>query len=229
MIRRLAHALKAEDKLEELLALADQQKTEFNSSVPQSNKRKQPSQQGMLGGYCAVSIGTSRTEAFRNLTQRAKKRVLLMGIGLSNVSRYAGEDLKAIAARAQIDFLMIDPHFLSTNPAFSKKLDDFLAIEGFATNVQHAFGILQTLCREWNKQRRNRNKMRLRVYSTIQTLSATVIDPSGEHGALELEFYPYQCGQFRPRITVEKASNAELFTALNKRFQRLWGRSRRIV
>jgi hypothetical protein len=153
-----------------------------------------------------------------------------MGIGMTNLSKYALASLRKIAVKVPIDFLMIDPTALKTEPHFAKKLEDFLGLPEFAADAEKAFTILRDFCVKWNSQPKQKNKIRFRVYNTIPTLSMVMIDPKHERGEIELEFFLYQSGEFRPRIAVKRVSHDEsLFNLLAEKFSNLWARSRTIV
>ena len=183
-----------------------------------------------LAGVCRASTGSSRVEAYRKLSKKANRRLVVMGIGMTNISKYSLESLRQIAVRVPIDLLMLDPKVLQSEPKFTKKLEDFLGFPNFTASALGSYAILRKLCLKWNSQRNQKNKMRFRVYNTIPTLSMVMIDPMEKSGEIELEFFIYQAGEFRPRIAVKKIKHKEnLFALLHEKFELLWKRSRRVV
>jgi hypothetical protein len=183
-----------------------------------------------LAGVYRVSTGTERTEAYRQLALKAQRRLVIMGIGMTNISKYALDSLEKHASRVPIDLLMIDPDVLESEPDFAKKLEGFLGIPGFTAEARQSCNRLTEFCSKWNLQRKQKNKIHFRVYDTIPTMSMVMIDPKGETGEIELEFFLYQSGEFRPRFAIKKVEhNESLFALLYQKFERLWKRSRRII
>lgn len=105
----------------------------------------------------------------------------------------------------------------------------FFEYPGFAIDVRRSFNILREFCVEHNKLK-NKHKLRFRVYDTIPTMSMVMVDPKNKSGEIELEFFIYQAGEFRPRLSVKTTmSNDDLFGLLYEKFDQLWNHSRRIV
>ena len=153
-----------------------------------------------------------------------------MGIGMTNLAKDALPRLHEIGAKVPIHFLMLDPKVLETELDFSKKLETFLDFPDFTANARQAYRILRAFCVEWNAQPRHKHRMQFRVYNTIPTMSMVMIDPSLDSGEIEFEFFLYQSGEFRPRITVIKLrDNESLFNLLKDKFELLWKRSKRVV
>ena len=226
-IVKLASALGGD--AETLKQLAQQQRGSDEQRTTKST-RPQELSPAQLAGVWRASIGKSRVEAFRELTQKAQKRVIIMGIGMTNLAKYAQQSLEKLAAKVPVYFLMIDPVILESQPDFARKLADFLRMPNFTTDARQAFNILKKFCEKWNAQKKQKHKMRFRVYDTIPTMSMVMIDPKREHGEIELEFFLYQSGEFRPRFTVTKIKhNDSLFALLDEKFEHLWKSSRRIV
>jgi len=224
MILRLAKGLRydSDEQVEELKQLANQQRKE------ESRSRKLPS--AHLAGVYRASIGTSRIDAFRQLSSRAQKRLVIVGIGMTNLSKYAPKSLRKIASNVAIDLLMIDPYVLEAEPEFAKKLEDFLGIPDFTAHVRQSFEILRELCVKWNSGQNQRKRISFRVYKTIPTLSMVMIDPELENGEIKLEFFLYQAGEFRPRFSLKNVKhNENLFALVYEKFKGLWNHSRRIV
>jgi hypothetical protein len=68
-------------------------------------RNRNPASQGLQ----SVSAGADRDEAFRGVRSRAKKRVIIVGIGMSKIAKYAKSGLLEQALFIPIEFLMIDP------------------------------------------------------------------------------------------------------------------------
>lgn len=181
-------------------------------------------------GIAKVSTGSGRDEAFQSIRQRANKRIVIVGIGMTNLSRYARKTLALQAQNVKIDLLMIDPDFLETNPCFAAKLEEFLDIRDFIPSVRTSFETLKLFCEEWNSCKDNTYKISLRVYSTIPTMSMVMIDPGEVNAEMVLEFFLYQSGEYRPRFLVKKIEASDnLFSRVMTEFTRLWSKSKEIV
>ncbi len=181
-------------------------------------------------GVESISIGTQRSDAFQKIMGKAKNHVAVVGIGMSNVSRYARQSLDEIGKKVPIDFLMIDPEMLSNDPGLSKTLDEFLDFPNFATYVQESFTIMKSYCENWNADTNHKYKMSLRVYRTIPTMSMVMIDSDEPTGEMTVEFFPYKAGQYRPRMHVKKLKASDgMFEKLKQNYLHLWNDSRKVV
>ena len=129
-----------------------------------------------FAGVYRATIGSSRIDAFRNLTGKAQHRVIIMGIGMSNLARYAKQTLSKIATEVPLDLLMLDPKVLHDDPAFARRVEEFLDIPDFRSNAQQSFDILKGFCSAWNSKASVKHKVRFRVYVTIPTMSMVLID-----------------------------------------------------
>ena len=116
---------------------------------------------------------------------------------------------------------------LHDDPAFARRVEEFLDIPDFRSNAQQSFDILKGFCSAWNSKASVKHKVRFRVYDTIPTMSMVMIDPDTNIGEVELEFFLYHSGEFRPRFAVAKTHNGEsLFDLVVERFNKLWDCSR---
>jgi hypothetical protein len=184
----------------------------------------------MYLGLESISTGTGRTEAFQQLIQRANKRIVIVGIGMTYIARYARESVKAQAQRVPIDFLMLDPELLKTNPQFTAVLEDFRDALGFAESVENSFDAIKDMCNTWNATQDNGHKMSLKVYRTLPTMSMVLIDPEEPTGEMIVEFFPYHAGEYRPRLHVKRTSQTgNLFDRMKNNYIRLWESAQRIV
>lgn len=183
-----------------------------------------------LAGVFRASTGESRVDAFRNLTLKANKRVVIMGIGMTNISRYGLSSLEKLAGKVKLDLFMLDPVMLESQTQFAEMLEDYLSLPEFTADARKAYNTLETFAQKWNSKRGRKNKVRFRVYRTIPILSMVMIDPDEKNGEMELEFYLYQCGEFRPRFSVKADGTKDnLFHLLHDRFSSLWKDSRKVV
>jgi hypothetical protein len=183
-------------------------------------------------GIVEVSTGVGRTEAFQNICSRAQHRVVIVGIGMTNLAKYARKGLAQYAHATPIDLLMIDPEFLEANPHFAATLETFLDIPAFTASVRSSYESLKLFAEDWNAQADHNYKITLHVYRTIPTMSMVMIDPSHDTGELLIEFFLYQCGEYRPRFLIRQlALNAEnnLFNRIRESESRLLNSARQIV
>ena len=181
-------------------------------------------------GLESISTGTGRDNAFQAIRQRAKHRIVIVGIGMTNLSRYARRTLEEQAKRVPIDLLMMDPKFLEENKIFASKLEEFLDIPDFTSSVRTSFETLKKLCEDWNENPGNINRISLKVYDTIPTMSMVMIDPEDENGEIMLEFFLYQSGEYRPRFHMKKINRSNsMFNRIRNEYLHFWTKARRIV
>ncbi len=185
------------------------------------------SQEG-LDGVISASAGTGRIEAFQGIRDRAKKRIIIVGIGMSHLTSYAEKTLARQARSVPIEFLMLDPVFLEKNRAFAKVLQKFLGIRDFANVAKASYNFLKTFVRKHNKS--TKHKHTLRVYSTIPTMSMVMIDPDTPRGEVVIEFFLHKSGEYRPRFHIENTRRPnDLFSHFRNEYDRLCEDARTVV
>lgn len=181
-------------------------------------------------GVTSFSSGAGRDDAFQNIRRKAKSKIFVLGIAMSNIGAYAKNSLAEQAENVDIDLLMIDPDYLDNNPSFAESLESFLNMGNFRQTVRNSFDQLYTFCTEWNANQYNRHKFRLRVYNTIPTSSMVMIDPDTNEGECVVEFFLYDSGEHRPRFNCIKTNGSKgLFNVLHAKYSRLWNKSRIII
>ena len=205
-------------ELQDKLQLAEEQIATLRRTNPEYN------------GLMSVSTGSGRDDAFQAIRARAKHQIIVVGIGMSQITMYAKRTVSEQARSVPIDFMMIDPDFLDSNPAFADRLQEFLDIRDFRTTAKASYTVLKTLAEEWNSDQNNPHGMRLKVYRTIPTMSMVMIDPDTPNGEFIIEFFLYQSGEYRPRFHVRKTDETEsLFSRIHSEYLRLWNSARRVV
>jgi hypothetical protein len=181
-------------------------------------------------GLISVSTGRGRDDDFQAIRARAKHKIIVVGIGMSQISMYARRTLNEQAKLVPIDFMMIDPDFLNSNPAVTCQLQEFLDIRDFSATVRASYTSLEILAKETNSDGNYLQRMQLRVYRTIPTMSMVMIDPDTPNGELIVEFFLYHSGEHRPRFHVRKTNVPEdLFSRIHNDFLHQWSSARRVV
>ena len=181
-------------------------------------------------GLISLNTGSGRADAFHAIRARARERVTVLGVGMSQLTSYATQVIREQARHISFDFLMIDPDFLDSNASFASELQTFLDIRDFSSVARASFIKLKALAEEVNAQTNKPGHMQLRVYSTLPTASMVAIDPSGTTAELVVEFFLFQSGERRPRFHFRKTNNNDdLFSSFYGDFVRLWNSSRIVV
>ncbi len=181
-------------------------------------------------GLLSVSTGANRIDAFQKISKKAKRKLVIVGVGMTNLSRYARDRLSEIGKHTPIEFLMIDPELLESNQEFADMLDRFRDITDYRQSVRHSFDLLKAFCEEWNNEPNNHHKMSLKVYSTIPFMSMILIDPEEPAGEAVVEFIPYKAGEYRPRLHIKKIiAKDSLFDQFEKYYIKFWVSAKRIV
>ncbi|MBP6238653.1 MAG: hypothetical protein KA536_21050 [Saprospiraceae bacterium] len=156
-------------------------------------------------GIKSISTGSYRIDAFEALRSRAKSKIVITGIGMTNIVHYSLDSLRKQGKYVDIDFIMIDPDYISNNAEYCKILENSLGVQDLAIKVLSTFGILKSFCLENNNANRHvGKKMALYVYNCIPTNSTTIIDPYSANGELLIEFFIFKGGLVRPRFNISK-------------------------
>ncbi|MFY0687569.1 MAG: DUF4062 domain-containing protein [Cyclobacteriaceae bacterium] len=177
-----------------------------------------------------VSSGSRRVDSFHTLRKKARKKIIVTGIGMTSIVQYDLPSLRKQAENVPIDFLMLDPAYIESNKEFNSQLEEFLDISDFSEKVRSSFEKLKDFCTDWNGNKSNRYKVRLRTYDTVPTNSMVIIDPDSEDSELLIEFFLYHSGTHRPRLHVfGKGEGKELFDQILSDHENLWKHSKKIV
>lgn len=172
-------------------------------------------------GVTFVEAGGGRDEMFMAARQRAKKRVVIMGIGMSELSHSALDTLKSRATDVNIDLLMVDPEFLRRDSGASNQLNLIFGKENFASLVETNFEILRALCIDWNSDRDHLYKFRLRLYGSFPTMTMVSIDPDEKEGEILFECFLPGTRQ-RTRFKIEKRREPQMFSWFWNDLSELW-------
>jgi Domain of unknown function (DUF4062) len=213
-------------RLEDLEKVAElQEKVQALEMQIALQTRINPSYHGLI----SISSGAGREEAFQGLRNRAQQHLIVVGVGMTRLARYARQTLMDRAHSVSIDLLMIDPEYLKNDSAFTKHLEDFLDMPDFLQAVQTSFDSLKRMAEESNAIQ-NKRRISLSVYTTLPTVSTVVVDPDLPAGELIMECFLYQCGEYRPRFHVKKMPSSDaLFFQLYGDVLRLLKASRKVV
>jgi hypothetical protein len=181
-------------------------------------------------GVTSFSSGSGRDDAFQNIRKKAKEKIFILGIAMSNISSYGKDSLAEQGKNVDIDLLMFDPDYLYAHADFTKSLETFLNMKDFRQTVRTSFEELKEFCSQWNSNNYNQHKFRLRTYNTIPTASMVLIDPDTKNGECVIEFFLYTSGEKRPRFNCVQIDDQNgLFTILTQKYTRLWNNSKIII
>jgi hypothetical protein len=182
------------------------------------------------GGVREVSSGQGREQDFQSIRRRAKRRIVIVGIGMSNLAGYARSSLAAQAATVDIDLFMLDPQYLRGNPEFATELGRFLGIEQFTTRAEHAYEALHEFCAQWNGDPSHDHSIRLWTYRGVPTHSMVMIDPDEPNGEAVVEFFLVRSGEHRPRMRVARTGDPDdLFAILESKLREMRADARRVT
>jgi Domain of unknown function (DUF4062) len=180
-------------------------------------------------GVISVSNGVGREEAFRDLRERAEHRLMIFGVGMTRLSRYAKQGLLERARFVSIDLLMIDPDYLIQETDYARQVERFFDIKDFATVSRASRDSLREMA-ESSNAKGDRYHISLSVYRSLPTASGVIIDPLLPSGELLIEFFLYQCSEYRPRLHLRKVDDANaLFNTTYSDLTRLWSASQKLV
>lgn len=170
-----------------------------------------------------------RATAYEKLREKARKRIAILGVGMTNLSEHELDSLKSQAERVSIDLLMMDPEYLKTHPEFTCELERLFDIPYFGDRAQKSFDRLNAACQKWNNERNSRYKFRLRVYQHLPTVSMVMIDPDEANSEIIFEMFLYKSA-VRPRFTlVNVKSDNRLFEAFKLEYSKVWDAARVVI
>lgn len=181
-------------------------------------------------GVSSVTTGARRSEEFRKMIERAQHQIIIVGIGMTSLSRYGRDALEEQAKRIPIDLLMLDPEALQENTQLASMLENFRDIPGLTQGVHQAFQTLKQFCQNWNNNPNHRHAIQLKVYNVIPTMTMVLIDPEHENGEILIEFFLYRSGKYRPAIHIKKVEAEDnMFDILKSNYERLAENARRVI
>ncbi len=184
-------------------------------------------------GVHDISSGRGRADAFRDIRSRAQQNIVIVGVAMHQLSKLALNSLEEQASRVPIEMLMMDPKALEEDKGLNELLSEFLRFEEVSSLVRNSYTALEKLCTRWNSTS-PKHRMSLRVYRSLPTMSMVMVDassdPSDGQGELVIEFFLYQCGEYRPRFHILNTGNPEdLFSGARSEYLRLRTASRTVV
>lgn len=179
-----------------------------------------------LSGIVAANTGQKREGDYQEIRASANYTIFIVGIGMSKLAQWAQESLAGQAQNVNIDILMLDPEFLRANPTICTAYAEYIGIQNYLDSVETAFNLLRALCERHNQSLGQRHRMRLRCYSTINTMSSVIIDEEHPSGAALFDPFLFHSGERRPLFCVSQTGDKDnIFNTLLRRQRDLWNSS----
>lgn len=196
----------------------------------QARRLEDIAQSAEYRGLVSLSSGSGREQAFQAIRERAVQRLLILGIGMTRLSKYARHSLLKRAQHVSIDLLMFNPEVLEKGGSFAKDIERFLDIPDFSRTLRISFDSLRDMAIEWNSHPDHHHRIQLRTYSTIPSSSAVLIDPDLPSGEIVIEFLLYRSGENRPRFHFRKTDVRDgVFQHVSDQVQDLWDSAQKVV
>lgn len=188
--------------------------------------------------FCTSGRG-KRIEAFQSLRSKATSSMLIMGIGMTNLS---SQDLpklaEALDRKLSIRLLMLSPHVLSaghsprpSSQSFtcsSKAFNRYFHRDDYSRDVDQSLKRLAKFITDRSKT--DPGSIELRVYDEVVPVNLTVIDETlkgGPRGAIFESCIPYSSSRIHCHLNV-KARDGIHKTYLDN-IEELWKRSKPVA
>lgn len=165
-------------------------------------------------GIVSASMGLNRDEAFRGLRDRAKKEIIIIGAGMSKLSKYALDSMEKQLMNVPIHLYMMDPKYIESHKGFATTVEDFFGIKNFKKFVRLSYDALCDFCNAHNSNPNCKNKITLSTYKTLPTLSMVLIDKDTKGGEMVVEYFTYRCGEERPLFSLKNGNKAYMYQSL---------------
>jgi len=164
-----------------------------------------------------------RIQAFRELRSRAKKSILVMGIGLT----YFSADLSFLESLLERDLtvrlLMIDPDIVSKIFIKQELFDEYFNRRGYSEEVRSSLNRLIDFIQRRKKQAK-KGKIFLKKYSYFIPMNVTIVDEKHKNGQMLIEFcLPFS--EWRLSSFFSLSQHKEFFETISNRVEELWNKS----
>jgi hypothetical protein len=170
-----------------------------------------------------------RTEAYESLRQRARHKISILGIAMTDLTEQVFQSLGKNAENVNIDLLMIDPEYLKSKPDVAEELSKAFNIGFITGKAEDSFGRLKNFCQDWNADHKHIHKFQFKVYQHLPAFGMVMIDDHDSGGEMICENYLYKMS-IRPRFElVCHANNNRLFQVYRLEYNEAWKRARWVV
>ena len=183
-----------------------------------------------MGGIVAATTGKTREPDYQAIRASAEKSIFIVGISMSKLSKWAKESLREQAVRVPIDILMLDPDFVDANPSFAQVVAEYIGVRDYCALIRSAFDDLRKLCIDHNAVPGQRHRMSLRAYSSMNAVSAVIVDEQHLTAAALFDVFLYHSGERRLLVhAVTTDEPDDVFNTVQRRLRDLWNASRVVV
>lgn len=172
-----------------------------------------------------------RLTDYEEIRKESKKSILIMGIGMTNISQNESFLLEQLNRNIKIRILMINPEVVNNVQQdqlgfyiTTQKFNDFFGRLGYSQESKASFYRLKNFVTNYNNQRSKNGSIEMRVYSSFYPINLTVRDENETDAKLVVEFcFPMTTNRFR--FVVRKDNEEDLFSIAMKSIEEIWLRS----
>lgn len=172
-----------------------------------------------------------RLTDYEDIRRDSKKTILIMGVGMTNISQNESYLQEQLDKNINIRILMINPEIVNnTNQNESgffittQKYNDYFGRMGYSQESKASYYRLKTFIANYNNQKNKTGSIEMRVYSSLYPINLTVRDENEPDSKLVVEFcFPMTTNRFR--FVVEKSNDEGLFKMAMKSIEEIWQKS----
>lgn len=181
-----------------------------------------------------------RTTEFQQLRSDANNSMLVMGIGMTLLSRDLGYLERLLNRNLMIRLLMIDPDIMYQTLSLADNehsiviqadlFDQYFNREGYTTEVITSYKRLVNFIAKRKKDDDRRGRISLRKYPYLIPMNVTMIDEHDEkeHGRMLIEWcFPFSDCRMSSRLS--QSSDKEMFHTARKNIENLWKKSQKVT
>lgn len=169
-----------------------------------------------------------RLTDYEDIRKDSKKTILIMGVGMTNISQNESYLQEQLDRNINIRLLMLNPEVVNntnkTELGFlitTQKYNDFFARTGYSQESKTSFSRLKNFVANYNNQKNKKGTIEMRVYSSIYPINLTVRDENEPDAELVFEFcFPMTTNRFR--FIVKKDNPNNLFSISMKSIEEIW-------
>lgn len=172
-----------------------------------------------------------RLTNYEDIRRDSKKTILIMGVGMTNISQNESYLQEQLDKNINIRILMINPEIVNNANQnglgffiTTQKYNDYFGRIGYSQESKASYYRLKTFITNYNNQKNKTGSIEMRVYSSLYPINLTVRDENEPDSKLVIEFcFPMTTNRFR--FVVEKDNNEGLFKMAMKSIEEIWQKS----
>jgi len=204
----------AKEKMEKIKV---DEKNKYNNML---NERMSDIEKEKKLGIYNIKAGDKRDISYGYLREKAKKKIILIGAGMSILSEQFDESLEAQAKHVEIEIFMLNPYSFKELSIEEKiKYNEYFQKKDLESDIEKSYYIFRGICQRANSI--NTKKVKLYLYNTIPAFNMAMIDPDSENAEMIYEPNLYANKAKQPSLEIIGVDNNLIFNIIKDVYEKL--------